>query len=327
MRFRSLGSAGPLVSALGMGCIGMTGGFYGDADEDQAIATLNRALDLGCSFWDSSDAYGPHTNERLLGKVLARRRDEVFVATKFGIKIDTDTMQRSVDGKPNTVRASCEASLRRLGIECIDLYFQHRVDPATPVEETVGAMAELVHQGKVRYLGLCEASADTIRRAHSVHPLTAVQTEYSLWSRDVEQEVLPTLRTLDVGFVAYAPLGCGFLTGQFTGLHQLAARDVRRSLPRFAERNLDHNMRLLGAIQQLASDKGVTPSQLALAWLLHQAPEVVPIPGTKRIPHLEENVAAINVQLSAEELSRINGNVPAPAGERYDPLGMRSVNI
>ena len=327
MRFRRLGSAGPLVSALGVGCIGMTAGFYGDADEDQAIATLNRALDLGCNFWDSSDAYGPHTNERLLAKVLAHRREEVFIATKFGIKIDTDTMQRSVDGKPETVRNSCEASLRRLGIDYIDLYFQHRVDPATPIEDTIGAMAELVEQGKVRYLGLSEASADTIRRAHSVHPLTAVQTEYSLWSRDAEREVLPTLRVLDVGLVAYAPLGRGFLAGQYKGLHQLAQRDVRRSLPRFAEQNLDHNMRLVATIQQLAAEKGVTPSQLVLAWLLHQGPEVVPIPGTKRVHHLEENIAAIEVPLSAEELARIDETVPAPAGERYDPLGMRTVNI
>jgi len=245
---RELGTGGPSVSELGLGCIGMTG-FYGDADQDEAVRTLHRALDHGCTFWDSSDAYGPHTNEQLLGRLLAERRDEVFVATKFGIKLDVETMQRSVDGKPETVRTSCEGSLRRLGVDHIDLYFQHRVDPVTPIEDTVGAMAELVQQGKVRYLGLCEAGPDTIRRAHAVHPLSAVQTEYSLWSRGVEREVLPTLRALGIGLIAYAPLSRGFLTGQYSGPKDLAPIDIRRHQPRFAAENLDHNVRgrILGA--------------------------------------------------------------------------------
>ena len=323
---RELGTGGPPVSELGLGCIGMTG-FYGDADQDEAVRTLHAALDRGCTFWDSSDAYGPHTNEELLGRVLAERRDEVFVATKFGIKLDIKTMQRSVDGKPDTVRASCEGSLRRLGVDHIDLYFQHRVDPNTPIEDTVGAMAELVQQGKVRYLGLCEAGPDTIRRAHAVHPLSAVQTEYSLWSRGIEREVLPTLRSLGIALVAYAPLSRGFLTGKYTGPQDLAPIDIRRHQPRFAAENLDRNLQIVTQVRQLAADKDVTPAQLALAWVLHQGPDIVPIPGTKRVVHLEENLAASQVRLSAAELSRIAQGISAPAGDRYDPTGMRGVDL
>ncbi len=323
---RELGTGGPSASELGLGCIGMTG-FYGDADQDEAIRTLHLALDHGCTFWDSSDAYGPHTNELLLGRVLAERRDEVFVATKFGIKLDVETMQRSVDGKPETVRASCEGSLRRLGVDHIDLYFQHRVDPKTPIEDTVGAMAELVQQGKVRYLGLCEAGPETIRRAHAVHPLSAVQTEYSLWSRGIEQQVLPTLRALGITLVAYAPLSRGFLTGLYTGPEDLATSDIRRHQPRFAAENLDRNLQIVAQVRQLAADTGVTPAQLALAWVPHQGPDIVPIPGTKRVVHLQENLAASQVRLSAAELTRIEQHVPAPAGDRYDPAGMRGVDL
>ncbi|MDP9164977.1 MAG: aldo/keto reductase [Actinomycetota bacterium] len=327
MKTRPLGSKGPAVSAIGLGCIGMTPGFYAETDETEAIATLNRALDAGCGFWDSSDAYGPHTNEKLLAKVLATRRDDVFIATKFGIKINSETMQRSVDGKPENVRTSCEASLLRLGVDHIDLYFQHRVDPATPIEETVGAMAELVQQGKVRFLGLCEAGPDTIRRAHAVHPLTAVQTEYSIWSRDVEREVLPTLRSLDVALVAYAPLGRGFLTGEYTDPEQLAPKDVRRILPRFWGENLTHNIRLVEAMRRLAAERSITPAQLALAWLLNQGHDLVPIPGTTRRAHLDENLAAVDISLGPADLAAMEAEVPAPAGDRYDPNGMRTVSI
>jgi aryl-alcohol dehydrogenase-like predicted oxidoreductase len=323
---RELGVGGPVVSELGLGCIGMTG-FYGDANQDEAVRTLHRALDDGCTFFDTSDAYGPHTNEELLGRVLAGRRAEVFVATKFGITLNTETMQRTVDGTPETVRACCEGSLRRLGVDHIDLYLQHRVDPTTPIEDTVGAMAELVEQGKVRYLGLCEAGADTIRRAHTIHPLTAVQTEYSLWSRGIEGEVLATLRELGIGLIAYAPLSRGFLTGAYSGPQDLAPTDIRRFQPRFAPDNLDHNLQIVDHLRQLAADKHLTPAQLALAWVLHQGPDIVPIPGTTSVAHLQENLAATQVRLSAADLSEIDQHVPAPAGDRYDPAGMRGVDL
>ena len=326
MNQRSLGSHGPTVSALGLGCIGMTG-FYGERSEDEGISTLHRALQLGCTFWDSSDAYGPHTNERLLSRVLAQRRDEVFIGTKFGVTIDPQTLQRSVNGRPDYVRRSCEASLQRLGVEHIDLYYQHRVDPATPIEETVSAMADLVREGKVRYLGLCEAAPETIRRAHGVHPITAVQTEYSLWSRDVEEAVLPTLRELGIGLVAYAPLGRGFLTGHIRTRQDLAERDVRRSQPRFAEDNLKHNGRAVDQLQELAIERNITPAQLALSWLLHQGEDIIPIPGTTHVTHLEDNLAAAEVHLSMEELTRMAELVTAPRGERYDPAGMQAVGI
>ncbi len=323
---RRLGSGGPMVSAIGLGCMGMTG-FYGQLDDAESLRTLHRALELDCGFWDSSDAYGPHTNERLIAQVLGTHRERVFIATKFGISIDPRTLQRSVDGSPANARRSCEASLTRLGVEQIDLYYPHRVDPATPIEETIGTMAELVAQGKVRHIGLSEPGADTIRRAHTVHPITAVQIEYSLWSRDVETEILPVLRELGIGLVAYAPLGHGFLTGRYRDPQNLAEGDMRRSQPRFARQHLTHNLRLADAIEQLAAEKEVSPAQLAIAWVLHQGEDIVALAGTKRVNYLEENVAAATVRLSPDELARIDEAVPPPSGERYDPLGMRSVGI
>ena len=323
---RTLGAVGPAVSAIGLGCMGMTG-FYGEPDEAESLRTLSRALELGCDFWDSSDAYGPHTNERLLGRVLAQHREQVFIATKFGISIDPHTLQRKVDGSPANARRSCEASLRRLGVDHIDLYYPHRVDPATPIEETIGAMAELVTQGKVRHIGLSEPGLDTIRRAHSVHPITAVQIEYSLWTRDVERDMVPLLRELGIGLVAYAPLGHGFLTGRYRNPQNLAPGDFRRSQPRFADHNLPQNLRLVDLIEQLAAEKNITPAQLALAWVLHQGNDIVPIAGTKRVAYLEENLAAADVHLSPDELAPINDTIPEPAGERYDPAGMRTVGI
>jgi aryl-alcohol dehydrogenase-like predicted oxidoreductase len=302
-------------------------GLYGPADDEESIRTLHRALELGCDFWDTSDAYGPHTNELLLSRAIAGRREQVFITTKGGVKVDFETLQRSVDGSPAYVRRACEASLKRLGIECIDLYYLQRVDPATPIEETVGAMADLVREGKVRYLGLCEAGPDTIRRAHRVHPLTALQTEYSLWSRDVETDVLATLRELDIGLVAYAPLGHGFLAGRIRGPQDLAEKDFRRSQPRYATENLDHNLQSVARVEELAREKGITPAQLALAWVLHQGPDVVAIPGTKRVKYLEENLAAAEVHLTTEEIARIDQLVPEPAGERYDAAGMRTVGL
>jgi len=306
--------------------MGMTG-FYGEPDEAESIRTLRRALELGCNFWDTSDAYGPHTNERLLARVLGSHRGQVFVATKFGISIDPRTLRRSVDGSPATARRSCDASLRRLGVDHIDLYYPHRVDPATPIEETIGAMAELVREGKVRYIGLSEPGVDTIRRAHSVHPITAVQTEYSLWTRDIEADILPLLRELGIGLVAYAPLGHGFLTGALRNPQNLAEGDFRRSQPRFAEQNIGHNLQLVDRIEQLAAEKGITPAQLAIAWVLHQGHDIAPIAGTKHVQFLEQNLAAADVRLSPEELTRINDTIPEPAGDRYDPAGMRTVRL
>ncbi|MDQ6778295.1 MAG: aldo/keto reductase [Actinomycetota bacterium] len=306
--------------------MGMTG-FYGQLDDAESLRTLHRALEFDCSFWDSSDAYGPHTNERLIARVLGTRRERIFIATKFGISIDPRTLRRSVDGSPANARRSCDASLMRLGVEQIDLYYPHRVDPATPIEETIGAMAELVREGKVRHLGLSEPGADTIRRAHSVHPITAVQIEYSLWSRDVEAEILPVVRELGIGLVAYAPLGHGFLTGCYRDPQNLAERDFRRSQPRFAQQNLTHNLHLVDAIAQLAAEKGITSAQLAIAWVLHQGDDVVPLVGTKRVKYLDENVAAAAVRLGPDELAHINEAFPQPSGERYDPVGMRSVGI
>ena len=323
---RTLGSGGPAVSAIGLGCMGMAG-FYGQPDEAESIRTLRRALELGCDFWDTSDAYGPHTNERLLARVLRSHREQVFVATKFGISIDPRTLRRTVDGSPANARRSCDASLRRLGVEHIDLYYPHRVDPSTPIEETVGAMAELVTEGKVRYIGLSEPGMDTIRRAHAVHPITAVQTEYSLWTRDIEADILPLLRQLGIGLVAYAPLGHGFLTGAYRDPQHLADGDFRRSQPRFAGHNLAHNLQLVDQIEQLAAGKGITPAQLAIAWVLHQGHDIVPIAGTKRVQYLAQNLVAAEVPFSPEELTRIHDTIPAPAGDRYDPAGMRTVRI
>jgi aryl-alcohol dehydrogenase-like predicted oxidoreductase len=329
MNKRTLGPNGPEVSAIGLGCMGMSA-FYGAADEDESTRTIHRALDLGCNFLDTSDMYGPHTNERLVGAAIAGRREEVFLATKFGIKLEPGpdgTPVRSIDGSPAYVHAACEGSLQRLGVEHIDLYYQHRVDPNTPIEETVGAMAELVAQGKVRHLGLSEASAETIRRAHAVHPITAVQTEYSLWTRELESDILPTLAELGIALVAYSPLGRGFLSGRFSSPDELDENDFRRYGPRFNGENLRHNLELAELVKGLAAEKDITAGQLALAWVLHRGEHIVPIPGTKRVSYLEENLAAADVQLSDEDVQRIADAVPAAAGERYDEAGMRSVNL
>jgi aryl-alcohol dehydrogenase-like predicted oxidoreductase len=330
MNKRTLGSGGPEVSAIGLGCMGMSA-FYGATDEQEATRTIARALDLGCNFLDTSDMYGPHTNEELLGRAIASRRNEVFLATKFGIRLEPGEAggppRRSIDGSPDYVRSACDASLRRLGVDHIDLYYQHRVDPNTPIEDTVGAMAELVQQGKIRHIGLSEASAETIRRAHAVHPITAVQTEYSLWTRDVESEILPTLEELGIALVAYSPLGRGFLSGRFSSPDELDEGDFRRYGPRFTGENLQQNLKLAERVKELAAEKGVAPGQLALAWVLHRGEHIVPIPGTKRVSYLEENLAAAEIELSAEEVQRIAEAVPAAAGGRYDEAGMRTVNL
>jgi aryl-alcohol dehydrogenase-like predicted oxidoreductase len=318
MQTRKLSSQGPEVSAEGLGCMGMSE-FYGQSDEHEALATIHRALELGVTFLDTADMYGPFTNERLVGRAIAGRRDEVVLATKFGNVRGENGERMGVRGDAQYVREACEASLRRLAVDHIDLYYQHRVDRDVPIEETVGAMAELVEQGKVRHLGLSEASPQTIRRAHAVHPIAALQTEYSLWSRDPEQAILPTVRELGIGFVAYSPLGRGFLSGRFAGPEDLAEDDFRRHHPRFQGENLAANLELVGRVRAIAREKGVTAGQLALAWVLHQGDDVVPIPGTKRVPYLEENVAAVDVELSAADLARIDEAVPAgaTAGDRY----------
>ena len=304
--------------------------FYGETDEAESIATLNRAIELGIDFFDTSDMYGPYKNEELLGKAFRGRRDEVIIATKFGIQRDpTSETGRSINGRPEYVREACEGSLTRLGIDRIDLYYQHRVDPKVPIEETVGAMADLVKEGKVRFLGLSEAAPDTIRRANAVHPISALQTEYSLWSRDPEDEILATVRELGVGFVAYSPLGRGFLTGQIKSIDDLAADDYRRYSPRFQGENFGKNLELVESVTDIAREKGVTPGQLALAWVLAQGDDIVPIPGTKRRTYLEENVEASSIKLSADDLARIDAVAPsgAAAGTRYPEAMMRFVNM
>jgi aryl-alcohol dehydrogenase-like predicted oxidoreductase len=328
MRTRRLGPGGPEVSEIGLGCMGMSA-FYGHADEDQARATIDRALELGCNFLDTSDMYGPYTNEELIGSAIAGRRDEVFLASKFGIKLveEGNLIDRVIDGSPGYVRRACEDSLKRLGTDRIDLYFQHRVDPDTPIEETVGAMAELVAAGKVRHLGLSEAGAQTIRRAHAVHPITAVQTEYSLWTRDVEAEILPTLNELGIALVAYSPLGRGFLSGRFSSEDELEQGDYRLHGPRFTGENLKQNLALAARVRELAGERGITPGQLALAWVLSRGEHVVPIPGTKRVAYLEENLAAAAVELDRAEAETIARSLPAVAGERYPEAVMRSVNL
>jgi aryl-alcohol dehydrogenase-like predicted oxidoreductase len=326
MQTRTLGLRGPTVSALGLGCMGMSE-FYGARDDDESIATIHRALDLGVNFLDTSDAYGPSTNEVLVGRAIADRRDEVVLATKFGIVRDPDDpTARGQNGRPEYVKQAAEASLKRLGLDHIDLYYQHRVDPATPIEETVGALAELVQEGKVRYIGLSEASPDTLRRANAVHQITALQTEYSLWSREPEDEILPTCRELGIGFVAYSPLGRGFLTGAIQSIDDLDEDDYRRFSPRFQGENFQRNLDLVTKISELAADKAVTPAQLALAWVLSQGEDIVPIPGTKRRARLEENAAAVDVVLSDDELRDIADALPEAAGQRYPEAMMQSVN-
>jgi len=327
MEMRTLGQ-GLRVSALGLGCMGMSE-FYGAADEAESVATLHRALDLGVVFLDTADMYGPFTNEELVGRAIRGRRDQVVLATKFGIVRDgTNRTIRGINGKPDYVRQACDASLRRLGVDTIDLYYQHRVDPQTPIEETVGAMAELVRAGKVRHLGLSEAGTDTLRRAHRVHPISALQSEYSLWTRDPEDGVLAACRELGIGFVAYSPLGRGFLTGQIRRFEDLAADDYRRMSPRFQGGNFQKNLDLVARVQELAKTKGCTASQLALAWVLAQGKDVVPIPGTKRRKYLEENAGALAVTLTPDDLRRLDEAAPAgaAAGLRYPEAMMSFVN-
>ena len=315
---RPLGTHGLTVSAQGLGCMGMSE-FYGATDDAESVATIHRALDLGVTFLDTADVYGPHINEELVGRAIADRRDDVVLATKFGIVRDpADPRRRGINGKPEYVRSCCDASLQRLGTDRIDLYYQHRVDPTVPIEDTVGAMAELVAAGKVRYLGLSEAGPETLRRAHATAPISALQSEWSLWSRDLEDGVLPTARELGIGIVPYSPLGRGFLTGQITSPDDFDERDFRRYQPRFQGENFAKNLELVDQVKKLAESNGVTPAQLALAWVHAQGDDVVPIPGTKRRTYLEENVAALDVQLSADEMAELDAIVPA--GDRYEDM-------
>lgn len=328
MKTRTLGRSGPEVSAIGLGCMGMAA-FYGQAsDEAQATAVIHRALDLGITLFDTAEMYGPHTNEIQVGKALSDRRDKAFVATKFGIGYNAERTAMTVDGSPANVRRAIEGSLKRLNMDQVDLYYLHRVDPNTPIEETVGAMGELVKEGKVRFLGLSEAAPETIRKAHTTHPITALQTEYSLWSREPEDEILATVEELGIGFVPYSPLGRGFLSGDIKSIDDLAADDFRRSNPRFMGENFQKNLDLVTAVGAIAADKGVTAAQLALAWVLAQRPHLVPIPGTRRIATLEDNVAAADIVLTAEDLTRIEAVFPkdAASGDRYAPAGRAALN-
>ena len=327
MKTRKLGSEGLEVSALGLGCMGMSE-FYGRGDEGESIATIHRALDLGINFLDTADMYGPFTNEQLVGRAIRDRRDNVVLATKFANVRGENGEFLGIRGDADYVRQACDASLKRLGVDHIDLYYQHRVDPNVPIEETIGAMAELVKAGKVRYLGMSEAAPETLRRAHAVHPISALQTEYSLWSRDVEDRVLPTVRELGVGYVAYSPLGRGFLTGQIKRIKDLPEDDYRRHSPRFQGENFQKNLDLVSEIEHMAGEKGCTPAQLALAWVLAQGDDIVPIPGTKRQQRLEDNIKALDVRLSADDLARIDRILPpgAAAGERYEATQMQALN-
>ena len=325
MKQRNLGTQGLSVSELGLGCMGMSE-FYAGQDDVESIATLHRALELGVTFWDTADMYGPFKNEELIGRAIADRRDTVTLATKFGNVRGTDGAFLGQDSSPSYVRNACDASLKRLGVSHIDLYYQHRVDPKTPIEETIGAMAELVKAGKVRYLGMSEAKPETIRRAHQVHPITALQTEYSLWTRDPEDEILPTIRELGIGFVAYSPLGRGFLSGAFKSPDDFPADDYRRKQPRFQGENFERNRQLVARVREIAAEKKCAPSQLAIAWLLAQGDDIVPIPGTKKRKYLEENAGAVNVILTKDDLTRIDQAAPkgVTAGERY--ADMSTVN-